>query len=56
MCLRFVWFKDTRSVWVFFFLCVHITRSDTRPCVKWIVKVVIADGQLIFLRNYEHVY
>ena len=33
------------------FLCLQITRSDIRPGITWVVSLVIADGQVIFLRG-----
>ena len=39
-------------VWPYSFLCLQITRSDTRPHAKWAVSLVIADGHLIFLSGF----
>ena len=36
-------------VWACSFLSMQITRSDLRPKVKYVVSLVIADGQFIFL-------
>ena len=51
-------FKDTWSQWghlvscmIIVFSCLQITRSDIRPHVKWAVNLVIAAGNLIFLRG-----
>ena len=39
-------------VWPCSFLCLQITTADTRPQVKLVVNLVIADGHLIFLRGF----
>ena len=44
--------KDIRChVQPYSFLCLHITRSDIRPHVQWVVNLVITDDHLITDRS-----
>ena len=39
-------------VWPYYFLFLHIIRSDIRSHVKWAISMVIVDDHLIFLRVF----